>query len=269
MTGQDEDVFMGRVAGKVALVSGAASGIGAACARVRAAEGARVMLVDLNEKAGHAVRDEIDQAGGTARYANLDVTDEDGWIALMAEVRTAFGGLNVAVNCAGISVDELTFPTDTTLEEFRRINKVNLEGTFLATKHQLRLMRDTSPVCGSIINISSVLGIIGQPGIAAYNASKGGVRIYSKSVALSCAKERLNVRVNTIHPGFIRTPLLEASIKRYGDEVEGRKFYDNLQPIGRLGEPEDIAMGALYLASDESSFVTGSELIIDGGYIAQ
>ena len=259
---------MGRVAGKVALVSGAASGIGAACARLLAAEGARVMLVDLNETAGRVVRDEIEQAGGTARYANLDVTDEDGWISLMTEVRSAFGGLNISVNCAGTSVTELTFPTDTTLDEFRRINKVNLEGTFLATKHQLRLMRDTSPVCGSIINIS-VLGIIGQPGIAAYNASKGGVRLYSKSVALSCAKERLNVRVNTIHPGFIRTPLLEASIKRYGDDVEGRKFYDNLQPIGRLGEPEDIAMGALYLASDESSFVTGSELVIDGGYIAQ
>ena len=260
---------MGRVAGKVALVSGAASGIGAACARALATEGARVMLVDLNEQAGRAVRDQIEQAGGTARYANLDVTDEDGWIGIMDEVRTAFGGLNIAVNCAGTSVTELTFPTDTTLEEFRRINKVNLEGTFLATKHQLRLMRDTTPVCGSIINISSVLGIIGQPGIAAYNASKGGVRIYSKSVALSCAKERLNVRVNTIHPGFIRTPLLEVSIKRYGDPVEGRKFYDNLQPIGRLGEPEDIAMGAVYLASDESSFVTGSELVIDGGYIAQ
>ena len=258
-----------RVAGKVALVSGAASGIGAACARVLAAEGARVMLVDLNDTAGSAVRDEIERAGGIASYANLDVTDEDGWIALMAQVQSAFGGLNISVNCAGTSVTELTFPTDTTLEEFRRINKVNLEGTFLATKHQLRLMRDTSPVCGSIINISSVLGIIGQPGIAAYNASKGGVRVYSKSVALSCAKERLNVRVNTIHPGFIRTPLLEVSIKRYGDEVEGRKFYDNLQPIGRLGEPEDIAMGALYLASDESSFVTGSELVIDGGYIAQ
>lgn len=260
---------MGRVAGKVALVSGAASGIGAACARVLAAEGAQVMLVDLNETAGHAVRNEIEQAGGTASYANLDVTDEDGWIAVMEQVRSIFGGLNIAVNCAGTSVTELTFPTDTTLDEFRRINKVNLEGTFLATKHQLRLMRDTSPVCGSIINISSVLGIIGQPGIAAYNASKGGVRIYSKSVALSCAKERLNVRVNTIHPGFIRTPLLDASIKRYGDDVAGREFYNNLQPIGRLGEPEDIAMGALYLASDESSFVTGSELVIDGGYIAQ
>lgn len=260
---------MGRVAGKVALVSGAASGIGAACARVLAAEGATVILIDLNEQAGNAVCEEIKAAGGSALYTNHDVTDEDKWIALMSEVQGKFGGLNIAVNCAGTTVNELTFPTDTTLEEFRRINKVNLEGTFLATKHQLRLMRDTNPVCGSIINISSVLGIIGQPGIAAYNASKGGVRIYSKSVALSCAKERLNVRVNTIHPGFIRTPLLEVSIKRYGNEVEGRKYYDNLQPIGRLGEPEDIAMGALYLASDESSFVTGAELVIDGGYTAQ
>ncbi len=130
-------------------------------------------------------------------------------------------------------------------------------------------MMESSPVNGSIINISSVLGIVGQPGIAAYNASKGGVRLYSKSVALSCAKERVNVRVNTIHPGFIRTPMLDQSILRYGDVDEGRKFYDNLQPIGHLGEAEDIAMGALYLASDEAKFVTGAELVIDGGYTAQ
>ena len=127
----------------------------------------------------------------------------------------------------------------------------------------------TSPVVGSIINISSVLGIVGQPGIASYNASKGGVRLYSKSVALSCAQDRVNVRVNTIHPGFIRTPLLEQSIARFGDAEEGRKFYDNLQPIGHLGEPEDIANGALYLASDESRFVTGAELVIDGGFTAR
>ena len=260
---------MGRVAGKIALVSGAASGIGAACARVLAAEGAKVMLVDLNDDLAAGVLAAIRADGGTADYAHLDVTDESGWVAVMAQVKATFGGLNIAVNCAGTSVTELTFPTDTTLDEWRRINAINLDGTFLATKHELTLMRDTQPVSGSIINISSVLGIVGQAGIAAYNASKGGVRLYSKSVALSCARERVAVRVNTIHPGFIRTPLLEQSIIRYGDIEEGRKFYDNLQPIGHLGEPDDIALGALYLASDDAKFVTGAELVIDGGYTAQ
>ena len=260
---------MERVAGKVAIVSGAASGIGAACARLLAEEGAKVLLVDLNDAAGAQVVAEIEEKGGVAAYAHHDVTDEASWIDQMANIKTMFGGLNIAVNCAGTSVTKLTYPTDQTLEEWHRINRINLDGTFLATKHELKLMQETTPVVGSIINISSVLGIVGQPGIAAYNASKGGVRLYSKSVALSCAKERVNVRVNTIHPGFIHTPLLEQSIIRYGDVEEGRKFYDNLQPIGRLGQPEDIAMGALYLASDEAKFVTGAELVIDGGYTAQ
>jgi NAD(P)-dependent dehydrogenase (short-subunit alcohol dehydrogenase family) len=260
---------MGRVVGKIALVSGAASGIGAACARLLAAEGAKVMLVDLNDEMATRVLTEIRATGGEAEYHHLDVTSEPGWEAVMAAMEARFGGLNIAVNCAGTSVSKLTFPTETGLDEWRRIVGINLEGTFLATKHQLALMMRTSPVFGSIINISSVLGIVGQPGIASYNASKGGVRLYSKSVALSCAQDQVNVRVNTIHPGFIRTPLLEQSIARFGDAEEGRKFYDNLQPIGHLGEPEDIANGALYLASDESRFVTGAELVIDGGFTAR
>ena len=260
---------MDRVVGKVAIVSGAASGIGAACARLLAAEGARVMLVDLNDELGATVVADIRSAGGICEYAHLDVVDEAAWITLMATVKATFGGLNIAVNCAGTSLAQLSFPTDTTLEEWHRVNRINLDGTFLATKHELALMMATSPVNGSIINISSVLGIVGQAGIAPYNASKGGVRLYSKSVALSCAKDRVNVRVNTIHPGFIRTPLLEQSINRHDDREEARKRYDNLQPVGHLGEPEDIAMGALYLASDEAKFVTGAELVIDGGYTAQ
>lgn len=227
------------------------------------------MLVDLNDDLAASVVAEIRSSGGTAEYVHHDVIDEPAWKTLMAEVKAKFGGLNIAVNCAGISATQLTFPTETTLEDWRRINQVNLDGTFLATKHELALMMETSPVNGSIINISSVLGIVGQPGIAAYNASKGGVRLYSKSVALSCAKERVKVRVNTIHPGFIRTPLLEKSIARYDDAEEARNFYDNLQPVGHLGEAEDIAMGALYLASDEAKFVTGAELVIDGGYTAE
>ena len=258
-----------RVAGKVALVTGAASGIGAACARRLAIEGASVVLVDMNDDAGRKVLDEIAGGGGTGHYAHLDVTDESGWIALMAEVERRFGGLDIAVNCAGTSVSKLSFPTETTLEEWRRIIAINLDGTFLATKHELALMMRSEPVRGSIVNISSVLGIVGQAGIASYNASKGGVRLYSKSVALSCAQDGIDVRVNTIHPGFIHTPLLEQSIARFADVEEGRKFYDALQPVGRLGEPDDIAWGALYLASEESRFVTGAELVIDGGFTAR
>ena len=187
----------------------------------------------------------------------------------MNKVEDLYGGLNIAVNCAGISVKQHSFPTDTTMDEWHRILGTNLDGTFLATKHELALMMKTDPVVGSIVNLSSVLGNVAQPGIASYNASKGGVGMYSKSVALSCAKERINVRVNTIHPGFVRTALLEQSINRHKNPEEGRRIYDELQPIGRLCEPEDIAYGALYLASDESACVTGSELIIDGGYTAQ
>jgi NAD(P)-dependent dehydrogenase (short-subunit alcohol dehydrogenase family) len=260
---------MNRVAGKVALVTGAASGIGAACARLLAAEGAAVMLVDVQDKMGEGILKEIISSGSKARYAHLDVVNEESWLALMKTIGDEFGGLNIAVNCAGISVRQLSFPTETTLEEWRKIINVNLDGTFLGTKHALSLMMKTTPVNGSIINISSVLGIVGQPGIASYNASKGGVRLFSKSVALSCGQEKVNVRVNSIHPGFIRTPLLEQSIARFKDVEEGQRFDDNLQPIGHLGDPEDIAFGALYLASDESKFVTGSELVIDGGYTAR
>jgi 3(or 17)beta-hydroxysteroid dehydrogenase len=150
---------------------------------------------------------------------------------------------------------------------------VNLDGVFLGTKHAVTAMRDSNPingpVNGSIINISSIMGLVGMPDIAAYNASKGGVRLYSKSVALSCAEKRLNIRVNTVHPGFIDTPLLRKGMARFEDAKEASRVYDALQPVGHLGTPEDIAYGVLYLASDESKFVTGSELVIDGGYTAR
>ena len=146
---------------------------------------------------------------------------------------------------------------------------VNLDGIFLANKHQLTLMEQTSPVNGSIINLSSVLGIVGQPGISPYNASKGGVRLFTKSLALSCAQKGVNIRANSVHPGFIRTPMLEVSMSRMPSREEAETFYNGLQPIGRLGEPDDIANGVLYLASDEASFVTGAELVIDGGFTAK
>ena len=187
----------------------------------------------------------------------------------MAAIKARFGGLNIAVNCAGTTVTSLQYPADIELDEWKRIISVNLDGIFLANKHQLALMEQTSPVNGSIINLSSVLGLVGQPGISPYNASKGGVCLFTKSVALSCAQKGVNIRANSVHPGFIRTPMLEVSISRMASEEEGLKFYNALQPIGRLGEPDDIANGVLYLASDEASFVTGAELVIDGGFTAK
>ncbi|MBC7704951.1 MAG: glucose 1-dehydrogenase [Rhodoferax sp.] len=259
---------MGRVAGKVALVTGAASGLGAASARMLAREGATVVLADLNAVAAQGVLRDIEAAGGTGVAIQLDVALEPDWIRAMATIRQRYGRLNITVNCAGTNIAR-SFPTDTTLEDWRRLMSINLDGVFLGTKHSLAAMQQSEPVNGSIINISSIMGLIGAPDIAAYNASKGGVRLYSKSVALSCAEKRLAIRVNTIHPGFADTPLLQTAINRFEDRAEGRRLYDALAPVGRLGVPDDVAYGVLYLASDESSFVTGSELVIDGGYTAR
>ena len=259
---------MGRVAGKVALITGAASGIGAASARMLAREGATVVLADLDDVAGERVLRDIEASGGSGLFLKLDVALEPDWISAMAVILQRFGRLNITVNCAGFNIAR-SFPTETRLEDWRRLMSVNLDGVFLGTKHSLLAMQQSEPVKGSIINISSVIGLVGAPDIAAYSASKGGVRLYSKSVALACAEKRLAVRVNTIHPGFVDTPLVQAAMERFEDREAGRRLYDALAPVGRLGVPDDIAYGVLYLASDESSFVTGSELVIDGGYTAR
>ena len=247
----------GRVRGKVALVTGGASGLGEAIARRLAAEGATVVVADIVEPAEHH-----------AGFMRLDVTDEAQWVAAMARLAAEHGRLNIAVNCAGTNVAR-SFPSDTTLADWRRVMSVNLDGVFLGTKHSLAAMRASNPVNGSIINISSMYGLVAAPDIAAYCASKGGVHLYSKSVALSCAEQGLKVRVNSVHPGFIDTPLLRKAMARFGDLALAQRTYDALQPMGHIGEPEDVAWGVLYLASDESKFVTGSELVIDGGYTAR
>lgn len=263
---------MERVTDKIALVTGAASGLGEAIARLLAREGATVVLADVNDAPGKRVLREIKAQGGSGLYVNLDVANEAHWSSAMALVKKRFGRLNIAVNCAGTNIAR-SFPTDTTLADWRALMAVNLDGVFLGTKNAVTAMRDSNPingpVNGSIINISSIMGLVGMPDIAAYNASKGGVRLYSKSVALSCAEKRLNIRVNTVHPGFIDTPLLRKAMARFEDAKEASRVYDALQPVGHLGTPEDIAYGVLYLASDESKFVTGSELVIDGGYTAR
>jgi 3(or 17)beta-hydroxysteroid dehydrogenase len=260
---------MGRVDGKVAFVSGAASGIGAATARLLAKEGAAVVLGDLNTELAGSVSDEIRQKGGEGRVVKLDVASEQSWVAAMAETKEAYGRLNIAVNGAGVQIPRSN-PAETSLSDWRMLMSVNLDGVFPGTKHALASMMASDPVSGSIINISSVMGLVALADIGPYTASKGGVRLYSKSVALSCAERGIDVRVNSVHPGFIRTPLLERTLKqRFADESEGWAVYNALQPLGRLGEPDDIAYGILYLASDEARFMTGSELVIDGGFTAR
>ena len=259
---------MARVADKVALVSGASSGLGEAIARLLAREGASVVLADINDVAGERVQKDLADSGGTGLYVHLDASREDDWVHAMALVQQRFGRLDIAVNCAGLNVSR-SFPSETTLEDWRRVTAVNLDGVFLGTKHALALMQKGTPARGSIINISSVMGLVAIPGIGPYCASKGGVRAYSKSVALSCADKGLAIRVNTVHPGFIDTPLLRQGMAQMGDPAQAERMYNALQPVGHLGEPDDIAYGVLYLASDESKFVTGSELVIDGGYTAR
>ncbi len=259
----------GRVAGKVALVTGAASGIGAACARLLAREGAKVVLADLQHEAAARLAGELDPAGDRTLCIHHDVANEKSWVGLMAQIMSRVGRLDIAVNCAGVGAGPRVSPHEETLEHWRAVTSVNLDGVFLGTKHALAAMLLGDPVRGSIINISSVLGLVGRAGLEAYSASKGGVRLYTKSVALSCAEDGLDVRVNSVHPGFIDTPLLQSGLTRFNDLEEARRLYDKLQPVGHLGEPDDIAYGVLYLASDESKFVTGSELVIDGGFTAR
>jgi NAD(P)-dependent dehydrogenase (short-subunit alcohol dehydrogenase family) len=257
---------MGRVDNKVALVTGGAKGIGRASALMLAREGARVVLTDVEEAQGTAVAREIERAGGKALFLVQDVTDESQWVDVVDRARAHFGGLNIVVNNAGIGTAGSA--EDETLEAWRRLMAVNLDGVFLGTKHAIRAMKDEAGA-GSIINISSIEGIVADPKLAAYNASKGGVRIFSKSAALHCAQAGYRIRVNTIHPGYIWTPMVEGYLTSLGDVEGGRQVISKMHPIGRMGEPDDIAYGVLYLGSDESSFMTGSELVIDGGYTAQ
>jgi NAD(P)-dependent dehydrogenase (short-subunit alcohol dehydrogenase family) len=234
-----------------------------------AQEGATLVLADIQDEKGEALRESLTAEGRAALYHHLDATQEDAWIGMMEEVLGVFGRLDVAVNCAGTGAKPLVSPSETPFAEWRELMSVNLDGVFLGTKHALAAMKRSNPVRGSIINIASVMAFVGSPGIGAYNASKAGVRLYTKSVALSCAQEGIAVRVNTVCPGFIDTPLLRKGMERFADPADGRRLYESLSPMGCLGEPDDVAYGVLYLASDESKFVTGTDLVIDGGYTAR
>lgn len=253
----------GRVEGKVALITGAASGLGAATARMLVREGAQVALTDLNEEAGQALAKEL---GMAARFWRLDVTQEEDWSSVVDAVLVTFGRLDVVVNNAGIGIAKDVEALS--LKEWRLVNAVNLDGVFLGCKHGIRGMRQCGAK-GSIINMSSVAGLVGAAALPAYCASKGGVRLLSKSVALHCAKQGYGIRCNSVHPVFVDTPMVDSLAGLTGDVAKGKERMAKGIPIGRLGEPDEVAYAVLYLASDESRLMTGSEFVLDGGATAQ
>lgn len=252
---------MNRLAGKVALVTGGASGLGRQSAIRMAEEGAKVAIADLNLAGAEAVAREI---GASAIALALDVTSESQWQAAIGATLAAFGKLNVLLNSAGVGVNKDI--ENTTMEEWRFVNGVNLDGTFLGCKHGVIAMKAHPP--GSIINISSVSGLVGGHNLAAYNASKGGVRLLSKSVALHCARKGYSIRCNSLHPTFIDTPMVRAMFTGRPDAERVRQKLEAQVPLGHIGEPDDIAWAVVYLASDESKFVTGAEFVVDGGITA-
>ena len=254
-----------RLQGKVALVTGGVHGIGRAISLRLAEAGASVAVTDIDDDAGRALVEEIENHQGTARYWHLDTSSEDQVKAVFQETAQAFGSLDVLVNNAGIS--GVNKPThEVTAEEWDALMAVNVNGVFYCTKHAIPYMQRAGQ--GSIINLSSIYGIVGAADLPLYHASKGAVRVMSKNDALFYAKDR--IRVNSVHPGFIWTPLVEGIAKQSEEGVEAfRRHLDGLHPLGHVGEPDDIAFAVVYLASDESKFVTGSELLVDGGYTAQ
>jgi len=254
-----------RLQGKVALVTGGVHGIGRAISLRLAEAGASVAVTDIDDDAGRALVEEIENHQGTARYWHLDTSSEDQVKAVFQETAQAFGSLDVLVNNAGIS--GVNKPThEVTAEEWDALMAVNVNGVFYCTKHAIPHMQRAGQ--GSIINLSSIYGIVGAADLPPYHASKGAVRVMSKNDALFYAKDR--IRVNSVHPGFIWTPLVEGIAKQSEEGVEAfRRHLDGLHPLGHVGEPDDIAFAVVYLASDESKFVTGSELLVDGGYTAQ
>ncbi len=255
---------MGRVENRVAIVTGGALGIGKASSFLLAKEGAKVAVTDVLDKEGQQLAGQIHSGGGSAEFWHLDVSNEKEVEKVFREVHKKFGEIDVLVNNAGIA--GASKPThELTEEEWDEVMAVNVKGVFFCTKHVIPYMKKARG--GSIINLSSIYGIVSSGDVPPYHASKGAVRIMTKTDAFLYAKDK--IRVNSVHPGFIWTPMVENYLKSQGDVEEGRKYLDSLHPIGHVGQPEDIAYGIVYLASDESKFVTGSELVIDGGYTAR
>jgi NAD(P)-dependent dehydrogenase (short-subunit alcohol dehydrogenase family) len=255
---------MKRLTGKVAIVTGGSLGIGKAVAVRMAEEGAKVAILDVLDTEGDVLEGELCAAGLVAKYWRCDVARENQVASVFNSIAQEFGRLDVIVNNAGVA--GASKPThEITEAEWDFVQSVNVKGVFFGTKHAISHLKAAGG--GSIINLSSIYGIVGAPDVPPYHASKGAVRLMTKTDALFYAPDR--IRVNSIHPGFIWTPMVEKHLAGLGDVAAGRKAVDALHPLGHMGEPDDIAWAAVYLASDEAKFVTGTELVVDGGYTAR
>jgi NAD(P)-dependent dehydrogenase (short-subunit alcohol dehydrogenase family) len=257
----------GQVQGKVALVTGGASGIGAAVAELLAREGASVAVTDIDDLKGPELVAGIKKAGHAAMFLHQDVTSEARWAEVVTEIEQRFGRLDILVSNAGIGISVPSI-VDMSLEDWRRQTAINLDGVFLSVKHCLPAMRRTGG--GSIIMMSSLAGLRGAPTLAGYCATKGGVRLFAKAIAMECASAEDGIRVNSVHPGIIDTPIwgkipTEATGSGRNAPIDPEERAKLAAPLGRAGHASEIAQGVLYLASDASSYVTGTELVIDGG----
>jgi 3(or 17)beta-hydroxysteroid dehydrogenase len=260
---------MNRVDGKVAIVSGGARGIGAECARRLAEHGASVIIGDVLESEGAQNAAAIRDAGGKAAFVPLDVTKAAAWEKAVAEAVSNYGGVDILVNNAGAYITKPVL--ETTQEDFALLVAVNLEGVFLGTKicaPEMIRRAQAAPVGSAIVNISSVAGLVGSRNSPVYSMTKGGVRLFTKSTALEFAKKR--VRCNSVHPGLIDTPMGSLAMSRAGRESNDmREAFARSHPIGRIGEPQDIAAAVVFLSSDDAAFITGAEFAVDGGVTAQ
>lgn len=254
-----------RLKNKVIIVTGGALGIGEAACYLLAKEGAKIAVTDINTAEGNKVKEKINNEGGIAEFWHMDTSREADVNKVFTEIIKKFGKIDVLVNNAGIA--GVNKPThEITEAEWDRVTNINVKGVFFCTKHVIPYMQKNGG--GSIVNLSSIYGIISAPDIPPYHASKGAVRLMTKTDALLYAKDK--IRVNSIHPGYIWTPLVESLAKESPDGAKAfHAMIDSLHPIGHIGEPNDIGYGIVYLASDESKFITGSELVIDGGYTAR
>jgi 3(or 17)beta-hydroxysteroid dehydrogenase len=257
---------MSEFSDKVALITGGASGLGAACAKAFVDAGAQVVISDRNDRAGEALAEEL---GERAQFMIQDVTDEARWAEIVAAIGDRHGRLDVLVNSAGIGV--MGSFEHTSLEHFRLVHAVNVEGVFLGCKACLPLMRETAERTGDagIVNMSSIAGLRGAAKLAAYCSSKGAVRLLSKSIALRCAEAGYKIRCNSLHPSYIDTPMVQAMIHSAKDPARMRDILERVSPAKRLGEPEEVAGAVLFLASEAARFINGAELPVDGGTTAR
>lgn len=257
---------MNRLNDKVCLVTGAASGIGRAIAETFLREGARVLMTDIDSERGEREAQRLRDEGLDAWFETQDVTDEARWKQLLASLSKRWQRLDVLVNNAGIAI--LADVEQLTLAQWRKVNAVNLDAVFIGTQQAIGAMKGQG---GSIINVASIEGIIGEPMVPSYNASKGGVRIFSRAAAAHCARKGYAIRINNLCPGYAATAMISEGMEALGEGL-AQQFHGYLQqriPMGRLASTEEIAKGALFLASDDSSYMTGADLVIDGGYLAQ